>query len=123
MPLSPTAKMTLESMSVKHFSVEGHLMFVALLFVPRHALVDLFETKKKRNHINVYVLVEDWSEFIPERLKFVEGVVVSDTVSLDVSQETRRQSKDRGAFQSGSSKPCMKKTFEQLAEGCGGVWE
>ena len=82
-------------------------MFVALLFVPRHAPVDLFETKKKRNHINVYVLVDDWSEFIPERLIFVEGVVVSDTVSLDISQGTRRQSKIVRVTKRTSVKKCI----------------
>ena len=101
-----------------HNRVEGRSEYTQLLYVPKHAPMDLWDRDGRRG-VKLYVkrvfIMDDADQLLPSYLRFVRGVIDSADLPLNVSREILQESRDGRAIREGSAKRILS-LLEDLAE-------
>lgn len=91
-------KDTNDPLTKVHFVAEGEVTFKALLYVPGTQPSESFNRYgTKTDNIKLYVrrvfITDEFNDMMPNYLSFIQGVVDSDDLPLNVSRETLQQHK------------------------------
>ncbi|MFT4650503.1 MAG: molecular chaperone HtpG [Polaribacter sp.] len=93
-----------------HNRVEGTNEYTSLLYIPARAPFDLYD-RETRNGIKLYVqrvfILEDTEQLMPRYLRFVRGLIDSNSLPLNVSREILQGSKVIDSIRTGSVKKVL----------------
>ncbi len=93
-----------------HSKVEGTNEYTLLLYVPARAPFDLWDRDAKHG-VKLYVrkvfITDDAEQLMPRYLRFIRGVIDSDSLPLNVSRELLQQSKQISSIKSGAVKKVL----------------
>jgi len=92
------AKTTDEFLTKVHFKAEGQIEFSSMLFIPKKAPFELYNSYYTTNaKISLYVrrvlVSQEFEEFLPRYLSFVKGMVDSNDLPLNVNREQLQKNK------------------------------
>lgn len=78
-----------------HFRAEGEVEFTALLYIPKRMPRQFDDETHAKTNVRLYVrrvlIGDDFRELLPRYLGFVQGVVDSDDLPINVSRESLQQ--------------------------------
>ena len=96
-------------LSYTHSKVEGKNEYTLLLYVPSKAPFDMWDRESKHG-VKLYVkrtFIMEGGELMPRYLRFIKGVIDSDTLPLNVSRELLQQSKQIDSLRAGAVKKVL----------------
>ena len=104
-----------QPLSWTHNRVEGRSEYTQLLYLPSRAPHDLWDRNRARG-LKLYVkrvfIMDDAEQLLPAYLRFVQGVVDSSDLPLNVSRELLQESRDVKVIREG----CTKRVLGMLEE-------
>ncbi len=93
-----------------HAKVEGTNEYTMLLYVPARAPFDLWDRDAKHG-VKLYVrkvfIMDDAEQLMPRYLRFIRGVIDTDSLPLNVSREILHQSKKINVIKAGAVKKVL----------------
>ena len=93
-----------------HSRVEGTNEYTLLLYVPKHAPFDLWDRESKHG-VKLYVrkvfITEEADKLMPRYLRFIRGVIDSDSLPLNVSREILQENALLEKIRSGAVKKVL----------------
>jgi len=96
-----------EPLAWTHNRVEGSTEYTQLLYIPSQAKQDLF-TREAKAGIKLYVkrvfILDEADNLIPNYLRFVQGIVDSADLPLNVSRELLQESRDVKTIREGNAR-------------------
>lgn len=99
-----------EPLAHVHSRVEGTNEYTLLLYVPSKAPFDLWERDAKhgvRLYVRKVFITDESSKLMPRYLRFIRGVIDSDSLPLNVSREILQENKQLDKVRSGAVKKVL----------------
>lgn len=94
-----------------HNRVEGNYEYTSLLYLPKRAPFDLYESMTSKNGIKLFVqrvfIMDEAEKLMPRYLRFVRGLVDSNDLPLNVSREILQDNKIISSIRRGSTKKVL----------------
>lgn len=106
-----------EPLATLHIKAEGTLSYTALLFIPKKASYDFFTKSFKRGlrlYSNGVMIMDKCEELLPEYFGFVQGLVDSPDLSLNISREMLQHDRQLSAIANNLKKKIQSELLKLL---------